>query len=153
MAGNPDPHTAFEAQFSLPYCVAVALATGSARLEAFTDERLRDSVVRSLLTRTGLRVDPQADAVYPRQRAATVSISTRDGRQLSAHAPTRKGDPDNPLSDAELSDKFMELVAPVTGTPAAREFLAVLWDIGSLADLAALPLPAVAQPPVGGTAR
>ncbi len=153
VAGNPDPHTAFEAQFSLPYCVAVALATGSARLEAFTDERLRDSVVRSLLTRTELRVDPQADAVYPRQRAASVTIRTWDGRVLSAHAPTRKGDPDNPLSDAELSDKFMELVAPIAGTAAAREFLAVLWDIESLSDLAVLPLPAIAPPPAGGMAR
>lgn len=143
VAGNPDPRSAFEAQFSLQYCVAVALVTGSARLEAFTGERLRDGDVRSLLKRTRVSVDPQADAVYPRQRAATVSIRTTDGRRLSLHAPTRKGDPDNPLSDAELSDKFMELVAPVTGAAAGRGLLAVLWDIGSLPDLASLPLPAV----------
>lgn len=145
VAGNADPRTAFEAQFSLAYCVGVALATGSARLEAFTDERLQDGAVRSLMSRTQLSVDPQADSVYPRQRAATVTIRTKDGRLLSLHAPTRKGDPDNPLSDAELSDKFMELVAPVAGTTAARELLAVLWKIESLSDLAALPLPAAAH--------
>ena len=144
VAGNRDPHTVFEAQFSLPYCVGVALATGSARLEAFTSERLQDPVVRSLMTRTQLSVDPQADAVYPGQRAATVTIRTTNGRPLSFHAPTRKGDPDNPLSDAELSDKFMELVAPITGTTTAHDLLAVLWDINSLSDLAALPLPAIA---------
>jgi 2-methylcitrate dehydratase PrpD len=153
VAGNPDPHTAFEAQFSLQYCVAVALATGSARLEAFTEARLRDDVVRSLMVRTALSVDPQADAAYPHQRAATVTIRTRDGRALTSHAPTRKGDPDNPLSDVELSDKFLELVAPVIGADAARELLAVLWDINSLPDLAALPLPALALQKLGGKPR
>jgi 2-methylcitrate dehydratase PrpD len=145
VAGNPDPHTPFEAQFSLPYCAGVALATGSARLEAFTDERLQDDVVKSLMTRTALSVDPQAESVYPHQRAATVTIHTTDGRQLTAHAPTRKGDPDNPLTDDELSDKFLELVAPVTGAPAARDFLRVLWRIDALSDLAALPLPPVVR--------
>lgn len=145
VAGNRDPHTVFEAQFSLPYCVGVALATGSARLDAFTSERLQDPVVRSLMTRTLLSVDPLADSVYPGQRAATVTVRTKDGRALNFHAPTRKGDPDNPLSDAELSDKFMELVAPITGTTTARDLLAVLWNINSHSDLATLPLPVVAQ--------
>jgi 2-methylcitrate dehydratase PrpD len=146
VAGNRDPRTVFEAQFSLPYCVGVALATGSARLEAFTSERLQDPVVRSLMTRTQLSVDPQADSVYPGQRAATVTVRTTDGRALSFHAPTRKGDPDNPLSDAELSDKFMELVAPITGTTTARDLLAVLWNINSHSDLATLPLPVMGAP-------
>lgn len=153
VAGNPDPHTAFEAQFSLPYCVGVALATGSARLEAFTNERLRDEGVRSLMTRTVLSVDARAESAYPRRRAATVTVHTSDGRVLTAYAPTRKGDPDSPLSDGELSDKFMELVGPVTGTTAARDFLTALWHIDALADLAALPLPGIAETAVRGSAH
>ena len=153
VAGNPTAHTVFEAQFSLSYCVAVALATGSARLEAFTQEQLRDPSIRSLMSRTQLSVDPAAESAYPRQRAATVTLRTRDGRTLTAHAPTRKGDPDNPLSDAELSDKFMELVAPITGRTAAHDLLGVLWKIESVADLAALPLPAVVQSAEAGSEK
>jgi 2-methylcitrate dehydratase PrpD len=145
VAGNPDPQTAFEAKFSLPYCVAVALVTGSARLEAFSDERLRDPAVRALMARTEQRVDTDADAAYPKQRAAKVTIRIKDGRLVSFLAPTRKGDPDNPLSDEELSDKFLELVAPITGSAPARKLLSVLWDMGILTDVATLPLPALAQ--------
>jgi 2-methylcitrate dehydratase PrpD len=144
VAGNLNPQTAFEAQFSLPYCVGVALATGSARLEAFTAERLLDAEVRSLMSQTKLSVDAQAESVYPQQRAAMVTVRTKDGRLLKHYAPTRKGDPDNPLSDAELSEKFMELVAPLYGTAPASNLLAALWLIDSLSDLAALPLPALA---------
>jgi len=138
VAGNPNPRTVFEAQFSLPYCVGVAVSTGSARLEAFTPERIEDAAVRSLMSRTTLSVDPQADAVYPKQRAATVWITTKDGRSLSAYAPTRRGDPDNPLTDAELSDKFLELVIPALGDAKARSLLAASWNVSSLADVATL---------------
>jgi len=145
VAGNPNPLTSYEAKFSLPYCVAVALATGSARLEAFTDERLKDDVLARLVKATALSVDPQAEAAYPGQRAATVTVHTRDDHRLSFHAPTRKGDPDNPLSDDEISEKFMELAGPVIGSSEARDLLAVLWRIQSFDDLAALPLPAVGE--------
>lgn len=147
VAGNPDPRTAFEAQFSLPYCVAVALVTGSARLEAFADERLRDPVIRKLMAKTEQRIDAQADAAYPTQRAARLTIRFRGRAPVSFLAPTRKGDPDNPLSDAELSDKFLELVTPVTGAAPARKLLAVLWNVSVLTDLAELPLPALARGP------
>ncbi len=143
VAGNPDPHTPFEAQFSLPYCVGVALATGSARLDAFTDERIRDPGVRALMACTELSVDPRAEAGYPGHRAATVTVITADGQRFTEHAPTRKGDPDNPLTDDELSEKFVELVAPVTGGSAARDFLSLLWRLDSAPDLAELKLPAV----------
>jgi len=138
VAGNPQPRTVFEAQFSLPYCVGVAVSTGSARLEAFTPDQLENAGLRSLMARTTLSVDAQADAAYPKQRAATVTIRTRDGRTVSAYAPTRKGDPDNPLTDAELSDKFMELVAPILGGARASELLDVLWNIRSVANVATL---------------
>ena len=153
VAGNPSPRTVFEAQFSLSYCVAVALATGSARLEAFTQDRLQDPSVRALMSRTQLSVDALAESAYPRQRAVTVTLRTRDGRTLTAHAPTRKGDPDNPLSDAELSDKFRELVAPITGPTAAHDLLSILWKIESVADLATLPLPAVVQSAQAGSEK
>jgi 2-methylcitrate dehydratase PrpD len=138
VAGNPQPRTVFEAQFSLPYCVGVAVSTGSARLEAFTPDQLENTGLRSLMARTTLSVDAGADAAYPKQRAATVTIRTRDGRTVSAYAPTRKGDPDNPLTDAELSDKFMELVAPILGGARASELLDVLWNIRSVANVATL---------------
>lgn len=145
VAGNPNPITVFESQFSLSYCVSVMLATGSARLAAFTAERLADSSVRALMARAEVSVDPEADAAYPRQRAATVVIHTHDGRRLVSHAPTRRGDPDNPLTDGELSDKFMELVSPVIRTDRARELLAALWSIDLTPDLADFPLPCTAS--------
>lgn len=129
MAGNPDPRTAAEARFSIPFVVATALIHGSVRLSAFTPERLADADIRALMARIRLAVDPELDARFPGQRAARVGFATADGRQGKYLQPTRKGDPEQPLSDAELSDKFMELAAPVVGKARARALLGHLWAL------------------------
>lgn len=129
VAGNADPRTAAEARFSIPYVVATALIHGSVRLSAFTPERLMDADIRALMARIRLAVDPELDARFPGQRAARVRFATADGRQGDYLQPTRKGDPEQPLSDAELSDKFMELAAPVLGAARARTLLGHLWAL------------------------
>lgn len=131
ICGNPDPTTAFEAKFSLPFCVGAALVRGSVRRAAFEDAALADPAIRSVAARVDHSVDPDCDAAFPRARSARVSIVTADGRRLDRFAPTRKGDPDNPLTDAELAGKFHELVDPVLGAPAAAGLLGRLQRLGA----------------------
>jgi 2-methylcitrate dehydratase PrpD len=121
------PATANEARFSLSYVVATALAHGSVRLAAYEPARLDDPVTRALMERISVAVDPELDAAFPGQRAARVVIETRDGRLLEHLQPNRKGDPEEPLTDAELEGKFMELSSPVIGEERARALLDRLW--------------------------
>jgi hypothetical protein len=58
-----------------------------------------------------------------------VAIVARDGRSAEHLQPTRKGDPDAPLTDRELEAKYVELAAPVIGDARARELLARLWRL------------------------
>jgi 2-methylcitrate dehydratase PrpD len=129
VAGNATPRTAAEARFSLQYVVATALAHGSVRLAAFEAPRLEDAPTRELMRHIELIVDPELDATFPAQRAARVAIETRDGRRLEHLQPTRKGDPDAPLSDAELEHKYLELASPVIGEERSRALLARLWQL------------------------
>jgi hypothetical protein len=43
--------------------------------------------------------------------------------------PTRKGDPEMPLSDDEVNGKFLELAIPVIGDVASRQLLDALWSL------------------------
>ncbi len=129
VAGIEQPATAAEARFSLKYVVATALAHGSVRLAAFEPARLADPGTRALMQRIDLEVEPQLDAAFPGQRAAQVEIVTRDGRCERHLQPARKGDPELPLSDSELEDKYLELSAPVLGDKRARALLARLWRL------------------------
>jgi 2-methylcitrate dehydratase PrpD len=121
------PATPAEARFSLKYVVATALTHGSVRLAAFLPERIADAATRSLMEKISVSLDPELDATFPRQRAARVAIEAR-GRRGQWLQPTRKGDPDAPLSDGELEDKFLELASPVVGAGKARQLLGELWQ-------------------------
>jgi len=129
VAGIADPATAAEARFSTPYLVATALTHGSVRLAAFEPARLQDPATRSLMRRVEVVLAPELEAAFPAQRAARVAIESRDGRRGEHLQPTRKGDPDLPLSDAELEHKYLELASPVLGEEPARTLLARLWKL------------------------
>jgi 2-methylcitrate dehydratase PrpD len=119
----------------LPFVVASALVHGSVRLAAFSPERLADAQVRGLMQRLSLRADAQIDAGFPGQRAARVRLVTHDGREDVFFQPNRKGDPEDPLTDADLNGKFVELAAPVIGDTAARVMLQQLWQLEQAAQL------------------
>jgi 2-methylcitrate dehydratase PrpD len=132
VAGIHEPRTAAEAKFSIPYLVAHALVHGSVRMNAFDDARIDDPQVRELMRKVYLREDPALTADFPTKRAAHVAITTTDGTRLEHFAPHRKGDPEAPLTDAEINDKFEELVAPVIGLEKMRLLRGKLWVLETL---------------------
>jgi len=132
IAGKTAARTAAEAKFSLPYVVCHAFLHGSVRLNAFTEERLSDPAIRALMHRVSLNGDTEMSERFPSMRAARVTMALEDGRTLQHFAPYRKGDPEAPLSDGEIDDKFDELVAPVIGTGAAARLREQLWRLETL---------------------
>ncbi|MBU6272736.1 MAG: MmgE/PrpD family protein [Betaproteobacteria bacterium] len=129
VADIADPRTEAEARFSLRFVVASALLHGSVRLDAMSPARLASPAIRALMARIRTEVDPDCDRAFPGQRAARIGFTTRDGRQASFFQPTRIGDPDAPLSDQDLEEKFLELAAPVLGAARARDWLAAIWRL------------------------
>jgi len=122
----------FEAKFSLPYVVCRALLSGTVRLGAFEPAQIADPLARALMRRVRLVADPELTAGFPRMRAARVTVTLRDGRVLQHFAPWRRGDPEAPLTDAEIDDKFSELAGPVIGSDAAATLLRRLWQVDRL---------------------
>jgi 2-methylcitrate dehydratase PrpD len=135
VAHYDEPRTPAEGRFSLKYVVATALTHGSVRLAAFEEDRLQDPSTRAVMKKMAVEIDPGLDATFPAQRAARVSIELVDGRSEEYLQPTRKGDPDMPLSDQELNDKFIELAGPVLGAK-AKSTLERLWQLEAQSTLA-----------------
>ena len=110
------------------------------RLAAFTPERLRDVDVQALMQKVDVTIDPECDAGFPGARAARVTVELLDGRRFAHFQPTRKGDPEMPLTDAELEAKFLELAAPVIGAAAAASLHAQLCTIDQRSDVLLTPI-------------
>jgi 2-methylcitrate dehydratase PrpD len=129
---RPNAVTEQDCRFSTQYTVATLLRFGGVRLAAFAPERLADPGTRALMARVRVEIDPDCAAAFPAQRSAKVELRLKDGRVLTRHQKTRRGDPDAPLSDQDLSDKFLELTTDVIGAPAARALLDALWHGSTL---------------------
>ena len=132
VARNLNPQTAFEAKFSLPYTVATGICTGSVREKAFTAKALQDSEVRRLIAATTVKGDSKMDDVYPLHRMARVIVTEQNGTVHIQERSTRKGDPDDPLTVEEISDKFNELVEPRLGKVNTETLLKNLNNLRSI---------------------
>jgi 2-methylcitrate dehydratase PrpD len=114
---RPDPTEHYGARFSLQHCVAIAVASGKVDTTSF-EAAARDSV-KDLRKLVAVRVDGQVDAAYPESWGTVVSVETVDGQHLRAARRDCKGDPGNPVSAPELTQKALDLMATVE-IPQAR---------------------------------
>jgi 2-methylcitrate dehydratase PrpD len=131
--------TPLEGKFSMPYCVAVALLDGTVGLAQFTDARVRRADVQALMPRVRMFVHPeQATRDCLPTRFTEVTIALRDGRRLQHRVQVAKGQPKNPLTDAELAAKFRDCASRILPAAQAEALLAAVGRLEALADVAVL---------------
>jgi 2-methylcitrate dehydratase PrpD len=106
------PRTHVDAQFSLPWAIAVAICRNKTGIEEFRTEALKDPEILDLAKKVKWELDPDAERFYPKAYPATVIAELNDGRVLQAHVDYPKGDPENPASDEEIIAKFNSLTEP-----------------------------------------
>lgn len=111
LCDNAQPSTTYAAKFSLHYCIASALCRGHVGLDAFHAGAIHDPAVRALLPRITARTTAAFDARYPAAWPARLVLHLTDGTQLAHTVTHPKGDPENPLTEAELEEKFRHLAA------------------------------------------
>lgn len=126
MCNRPDPVSAQDARFSLQYCLAALLLLGGVRLSAFEPRTMARPDIRSLMTRIGLAEDPALSSDYPRLRQARLNVTLKDGRLLEHLQETRRGDPEDPLSDDDLVAKFHELSTGILARRDAERLVATI---------------------------
>ncbi len=129
------PRSVVDAQFSVPYAIAVAAVCGRASLEEYTDQVIARDDVRGLMARVESVHDPALDAVYPRQWPAWVEVDTTDGRTLRSDVEYPLGEPENPLSWGQLEDKFRLITSPVISEGRQAEIIAAVHSLDQLDDV------------------
>jgi 2-methylcitrate dehydratase len=136
-----DPRTKETADHSLPYVIAAALAERQVTPLQFTMEKIMDPTIRAQLRKIEVVADPEIEKVFPALQRVVVNITTTDGRTFSKQLDYPKGDPRNPLSDAEIEDKFAALAEGVLPANAQAKLKDAIWNlekIGSVSELMAL---------------
>ena len=136
-----DPQTRETADHSLPYLLAVAITDGDVTQESFSPGRVSDAALRPLMQRIAVHPDPKLEERFrtPRnEMVARFRLRTTDGTELTDEIVFPPGHPENPLSDDELSGKFLGMAHRVLDDAAARRMLDLLWHLDELPDLTEL---------------
>jgi 2-methylcitrate dehydratase PrpD len=135
------PRSGYHAAFSGPYTVAAAL-TGGGGLgvfhEDFTDEAAADPERLRLAALVRCVPDARCDELFPHQFPAVLRITTGDGTVHEARVDANRGGPENPLSSAELAEKFRLNARRVLDDDTARAVSEAALGLPSAADLTAL---------------
>ena len=136
-----DPHTKETADHSLPYVIAAALVDRQVTPAQFEMAKIMDPTIRAQLKKVEVVADPEIEKVFPALQRVIVNITTTDGKAFSKQLDYPKGDPRNPLSDAEVEEKFSALAEGVLSKKAQQKLKDAIWNlekIGSVSKLMTL---------------
>jgi len=135
---HASPTSGLERKFSMQFCAAAALATGRVDLGSFGDGPVTDTGTRELMGRVRMVVDPKLPDGLNEHAWTRVSVRLRDGRTLESAPRGASGHPDQPLTDAQLRDKFLACAIPLIGAGEAEGVAAQLTHLEDIPDIRAL---------------
>ena len=138
--GKQNIATMLDAQFSLPYGIAVALTTGGAMIDQYTPAALQRPAILELAR----RIEVVIDAAVEEGAQPFVDAHLRDGRVITKRVAVASGDRSNPLSPEALKTKFRTAAGETLDAAQLDELEQALARTETMADageLAALLVP------------
>lgn len=134
---NYAPVNTVAAQFSIPFALAVALLYDQIMPEHVSDANLHNPRVLELARQVEVTVDEELNRQFPAKTIARVTIETARGAfQTLIEYP--RGNPENPLSDQELADKFRALTVPIIGVERCEQLQRAIQTLPHARDVRAL---------------
>ena len=102
-----NPNRIVDAQFSIPFAVAMMAARGHLYLSDLTEQGLQDPVMRGLLNRVQVHIDEELEAKFARGvPPSRVTIHTARGS--FTECVFHKGNPENPFTAEDMRGKYMD---------------------------------------------
>jgi 2-methylcitrate dehydratase PrpD len=104
-----DIHGEASARMSIPYSVAIALATGKAGIAEFAEPYVNDKAILNLTQQVAIIPDEELSKLVPDKRVAIVEVIMKAGSIFTERVEYPKGEPENPLSSEENYAKFLSM--------------------------------------------
>lgn len=122
---NPKPRTISEAKYSNPYIIAVALLEGDAWRGQFTEAKIKDPDILDLASKVEVINDDQLDKLYDEKWPSIITITMKNGEEYSERIDLPKGEPEHPVSDEELKNKYLSLSTDTISNKRAEK----IWNM------------------------
>lgn len=116
------------AKLSTPFAVALAIVKGSAGYADYNEANLDDYNIKLITRKVRVIEDENLTAQSPAVRGAKVTIYFKDGNVFEAPCLYPKGEPEHPITQEELEDKYRRLA--MYGGLTKQECNEVIEEIG-----------------------
>lgn len=127
------------AQMNLYYGLAMIALDGTAFVDQYREDRLRDPRVLAFVPRIRARIDAGIEAMGAAYRhGARVSVTTRDGRSFEAELLNRRGSAENPLRPEDIDYKFRQVVSSCLAPAQIERVVSLVRDMDRLQDMGEL---------------
>lgn len=134
-----DALNAYDAQFSLPHCVACLLAGLPAGPAWASAEAFQNASVRRLTPLVEMVVDEEAEAEFAKNNwFCRATVLMMDGASHTIAVPNPAGLSSNPLTQGEIEDKFAALAMTVLPKSTAERIIETVGRLETLADVGEL---------------
>lgn len=100
------PQTKLQSKFSIPYTVACTLM----EVDMFQHYEENLPLVQELVNRITVRESPALNELLPGKRAATVTITFKDGSKVIRTVDTARGEFTHPFTAEEMWDKYRNML-------------------------------------------
>ena len=97
-----------------------------------------DERIRAQLNKVEVVADAEIEAAFPELQTAIVTITTTGGDEFTKQLDYPKGDPRNPLTDAEIEGKFDALSSPSFSEEARQRIKDAVWNLESVESISGL---------------
>ena len=104
LASKQRPPNGYAAKFSTPFLLATGFVRGSVGLDAFTEEAVRNEQVLALAQKVRYVIDPENP--YPNGFTGHIRAFMTDGQVLEERQPHFRGGTSEPLTRADIEEKF-----------------------------------------------
>ncbi len=108
----PDmPATTSQAQYSLPFALAVMLVHGRIGPKDISGAALSDPEIAAVLAKVSVREEPRHSQRFPVGRWSDVVVTLNDGSRLASGDVQARGGPEAPMALSEVEAKFRVMAA------------------------------------------
>jgi 2-methylcitrate dehydratase PrpD len=104
--GINEDSTFVNAQFSIPYVVAVCIRDGELGPWQFKEKRMLDADLLALSKKVRVSTDDELNRLYPEKTASRVRVVLKDGRTATKQVDFPRGDPRDPMDVEALAAKL-----------------------------------------------
>jgi 2-methylcitrate dehydratase len=135
MADSPDkwrPQSHETADHSMPYAAAVVLMYGTIDDHYYDDPYLHDPRLLDLVSRVRCIPSAEADMHEKDYNLCDFEVILKSGMQKSIRVEYHRGHPKNPMTDAEMEEKFRSLARKYLSAERIDALLRQLWNLEDL---------------------